>query len=267
MGDAKMNGEVSADLQASNMLSPRRESKSEHVRRVFENTPHYLKNRGVDIQFRVETVGIFAGDCTSMRLLDIGCGDGSISTPLLKDDVKLTLLDLSTNMLATAAGKVPADLSKNVELRNENFMEASFGPEPFDLIVTVGVMAHVDSPDEFVAKIKSLLRPGGRLIIEFTDSRHFVGEIGRFWGRMKELVAPSLYSTNRLSFGEVSPLFKKHNLKLISTFRYSRIPLPGVDRTLSHDFQFRLAKRLFGKCTSNRNAWLGNEYICLLEAE
>ena len=30
---------------------------------------------------------------------------------------------------------------------------------PFDLIVTVGVMAHVDSPDEFLRKIKTLLRP------------------------------------------------------------------------------------------------------------
>jgi len=262
-----MNGEVSADIQTSSMLSPRPESKSEHVRRVFENTPHYLKNRGVDIQFRVETVGMFAGDCSKMRLLDIGCGDGSISTPLLKHDAKLILLDLSTNMLATAVTKIPADLSKNVELRNENFMEASFGPELFDLIVTVGVMAHVDSPDEFVARIKSHLQPGGRLIIEFTDSRHFIGEIGRFWGKMKELVAPSLYSTNRLSFSEVSQLFKKHNFRLISIFRYSRIPLPGVDRMLSHDFQFRLAKLIFGKCASNRNAWLGNEYICLLEAE
>jgi SAM-dependent methyltransferase len=262
-----MNDEAGADLHAVGIAQPRPESKSDHVRQVFENASHYLKSRGVDIRFRVETVKAFAENLKYNRFMDIGCGDGSISLQLLTPTSHVTLLDLSTNMLSIAKNNVPESLSQNAEMRNENFMVASFDGELFELIVTVGVMAHVDSPDAFVAKIKNLLRPGGSLIIEFTDSRHPVGELGRFWGRIKELVAPSRYPTNRLSFPDVSLLFEKHQLKLVSIFRYSRIPIPGIDRLLNHEIQYRLAKLLFGQSANNRNAWLGNEYICRLTVE
>ncbi len=108
------------------------------------------------------------------RLLDVGCGDGSISLQLLTSGSHLTLLDLSANMVALAKKNVPEEFSANVVVRNENFIGASFNSDPFDLVVTVGVMAHVDSPNTFLAEIRTLLRPGGSLIIEFTDSQHFV---------------------------------------------------------------------------------------------
>jgi cyclopropane fatty-acyl-phospholipid synthase-like methyltransferase len=242
------------------------DSKSDYVRQVFENAPHYLKSRRVDIRFRIEAVKRLASSIVWQRLLDIGCGDGSISLQLLTPASHLTLLDLSASMVSFAKKNVPDGLAGNVEVRNENFMLASFDSEPFDLIVTVGVMAHVDSPDAFLAKIKGLLRPGGSLIIEFTDSRHFVGQLGRFWGRLKEIAAPARYPTNRLSFSDIAPLFEKHDFSLVSAFRYSRIPLPAIDRILSPEIQYRIARMIFGGPSNNRNAWLGNEYICLLRA-
>lgn len=254
------------DLQEAGVIASRTNSKSDYVRQVFEDAPHYLKSRRVDIRFRIEAVRSFASSMAWQRLLDIGCGDGSISLQLLTPASHLTLLDLSASMASFARKNVPDGLAGNVEVRNENFMLASFGPEPFDLIVTVGVMAHVDSLDAFLAKIQSLLRPGGSLIVEFTDSRHFIGQLGRLWGRLKEIAAPALYPTNRLSFSEVAPLFEKHDLSLVSAFRYSRIPLPGIDRILSPEIQYRIAKMIFGGCSNNRNAWLGNEYICVLRA-
>jgi cyclopropane fatty-acyl-phospholipid synthase-like methyltransferase len=258
-----MDCEADVDRQPDIGVS-RAENKSDRVREVFENAPHYLKSRRIDIRFRVETVKQLAAGLKWQRLLDIGCGDGSISLQLLAPASHLTLLDLSASMVSIVKKNIPENLTGNVDVRNENFMTASFAPKLFDLIVTVGVMAHVDSPDAFLAKVKSLLRPGGSLIVEFTDSRHYVGQLGRFWGRIKELVAPSRYPTNRLSFADVSSLFEKHQLKLVSAFRYSRIPLPGIDRIVSHEMQYRTAKLMFGEYTNNRNAWLGNEYICLL---
>ena len=253
------------DLQEAGVMVSRTDSKSDYVRQVFEDAPHYLKSRRVDIRFRVEAVKKFASSMVWQRLLDIGCGDGSISLQLITPASHLTLLDLSAGMASFAKKNVPDGLAGNVEIRNENFMLASFA-EPFDLIITVGVMAHVDSPDAFLAKIKGLLRPGGSLILEFTDSRHFIGQLGRFFGRLKEMAAPALYPTNRLSFSEIAPLFDKYDLSLVTAFRYSRIPLPGIDRILSPGIQYRIAKMIFGGCLNNKNAWLGNEYICVLRA-
>jgi ubiquinone/menaquinone biosynthesis C-methylase UbiE len=261
-----MDSEVSSSLQTVAIVSPRMASKSNHVQEVFENASHYLKSRQVDIRFRIETVRTLASMVKWQRLLDIGCGDGSISLQLLTSDSRLTLLDLSANMAALAKKNVPEEFLANVVVRNENFIGASFDSVSFDLVVTVGVLAHVDSPDAFLAEIRTLLRPGGSLIIEFTDSQHIVGRLGKIWGRLKEVVAPARYPTNKLSFADVTPLFEKNNLKLISMFRYARIPIPGIDRIMSPAKQYKIAKLIFGDCSNNKNVAFGNEYICLLTA-
>ena len=221
----------------------------------------------MDILFRLETVREFSSRVSWQRILDVGCGDGSISLQLLTQNSHLTLLDISKSMLSIAKERVPEHLAANVVVRHENFQAACFGDERFDLIITVGVMAHVDSPDAFLAKLRSLLNPGGSLIIEFTDSRHFVGRVGRGLGRLKEAVAPARYETNKLSYSIVASLFQKHRLRQCAAFRYARVPVPAVDRLMGTTLQYRLAKRVFNDCVENTNAALGNEYICMLTAD
>lgn len=262
-----MNNEVCEDGKPATVSDTRIVGKTRQVRQVFENTDRYLESRAVDIRFRVETVKEFAAEIQWQKILDIGCGDGSISLQLLNRESHLTLLDLSTNMIDLAVANIPDALARNVEIRNGDFTAIELESQAFDLIVTVGVMAHVDSPDKFLAKISEILRPGGSLVIEFTDSGHIVGKLGRLWGCLKELLAPAKYSTNRLSFTKAVSLFEKHHLRLISVFRYARLPLPGIDKILSHEIQYRIATLIFGKSRNNRNAWLGNEYICLLTRE
>jgi len=259
--------DVAADFQAPGAAALRLNGKSDQVRSVFENAPRYLNSRRVDIRVRAETVKEFAATREWQRLLDIGCGDGTISLPLLTPTSHLTLLDLSASMTAIAKSNIPERLAANVEVRNEDFMKASFDSASFDLIISVGVMAHVESPDDFLSAIAKLLRPGGRLIIEFTDCRHIVGRLGRFFGTLQELVAPPKYRTNRLSFPEVALLFKRHGLRLISEFRYATVPVPGIERLLSHDVLYRIVELTFGRYTKEKNAWLGNEYICILTVD
>src|ERR1700737_2788211 len=139
-----MNGEAGIDLQVVSMETSRTDGKSDQVRQVFENAPRYFKSRQGDIRFRVETVRTFAADLKWQKLLDIGCGDGTISLQLLTPTSHLTLLDLSASMAALAKSNVPEDFAANVDVRNENFIATSFDSQLFDLIVTVGVMAHVD---------------------------------------------------------------------------------------------------------------------------
>lgn len=253
-----------SDLAETGYARSQTPSKRDHVRQVFENTAHYLANRGVDIRFRRDTVAAFASTVPWRTLLDVGCGDGSISLPHLCSGTRLTLMDLSAAMIRHATSRVPSSLSGNVTLCNDDFLTANFNGTHFDLIVSVGVLAHVDSPDAFIAKFRSLLCPNGHLIVEFTDCCHFVGRLGRFWGGFKELLAPARYQTNKLSYASVAPLFEKHGLHLVSCFRYSRIPIPAVDRVLGEERHYRHASRFFGTARRNTHAALGNEYICLL---
>lgn len=239
-------------------------TKVNHVKSVFENVSHYIGGRYVDIRMRADTVRVFANKSHWRRLLDIGCGDGSISLPLLAADKQLVLLDLSSNMAATAAARVPSEFSANVEVRNEDFVTAKFGPEAFDLIICVGVVAHVDSPEQFIARITKLLRPGGSLIVEFTDSRHPIGRLGRALGWLKELAAPAKYRTNYISSAQMQHIFNTQRLQLVSVFRYANIPIPLIERVLKPEVLLAIVRRVFGRNGRNRTAWLGNEYLCLL---
>jgi SAM-dependent methyltransferase len=242
-------------------------SRSDHVRLVFENAPRYLSSRGVDIRFRIETIRDYAARLQWASLLDIGCGDGSLSLQLVTPDTTATLMDLSSAMAAMATSNIPHGLDANVEVRNEDFAIAEFRSKRYDLIIAVGVMAHVDSPDAFLQKLKGLLKPQGNVVLEFTDARHIVGRIGRLWGWVKEILAPAQYPTNKLSYAEVATLLEHHDLKIVATFRYSRVPLPAFNRVFGHPSEFRLLQRCFGNCNDNRNARFGNEYIFLLESK
>jgi 2-polyprenyl-3-methyl-5-hydroxy-6-metoxy-1,4-benzoquinol methylase len=225
-----------------------------------------LGGRSFDIRIRAETVREFLGDTAHSRILDIGCGDGSISLPLLTAHNRITLMDLSTAMTAAARQNIPEHLTANAEVVNEDFMKAELEPHSYDVILCLGVLAHVDSPPECIARLATLLRPGGKLILELTDSQHFAGMLTRFYQWLCALRKPRTYSLNKVSFAYVGQLLRGNQLRMISFFRYY-LPSAPLIHNLSQDTRYRLIRRIFGTSRSNRAAWLGNEYICLLTSD
>jgi 2-polyprenyl-3-methyl-5-hydroxy-6-metoxy-1,4-benzoquinol methylase len=121
-------------------------SKTAQVKSFFIQPERYLLRSQYNIRIRAEVVKGFVGDTCYGSILDIGCGDGSISLPLLRQDMQLTLLDISRNMLSVARSHIPAAFSDQVQLVNDDFMHAELGPQAYDLILCLGVLAHVDSP-------------------------------------------------------------------------------------------------------------------------
>ncbi|MFZ0300332.1 MAG: class I SAM-dependent methyltransferase [Candidatus Sulfotelmatobacter sp.] len=233
---------------------------TEHVRELFDNAEWYLKGWRHSIRIREETVRDLIRNRGYKRILDIGCGDGSISIPLLKPGVRLTLLDISGSMLANARHRVPAGLESNVEFVNQDFLEASL-PVGYDLILCIGVFAHVGSPSAVVEKIGSLLAPGGCVIAESTDPDHVVTRISRVYSRVREkLTTPATYQLKALSAEQVTEMFAGQRLELSAMYRYS-LPLPGMTRVLSEHSLYRLNRMLFGRYPNGKNAVLGNELI------
>jgi ubiquinone/menaquinone biosynthesis C-methylase UbiE len=242
------------------MAGPANPDKVERVRSFFDRTNNYLPKRWLDIRLRAETIRDLTKDGDFKDILDIGCGSGAISAPLLNPQRHLTLLDLSSNMLSIARSQIPAELAPNVEFVNQDFLAAEFKPSSFDLVICLGVLAHVNSPSDTLARVASVLRPGGTLILEWTDSRHLMGRINWYYNSLAALIAPPTYQVNLLSSAEVISIAKKHGFCSISEYRYA-LPLPKTAWMVTPADLYRMTRLVFGEAGHNRNAWLGNQHI------
>jgi ubiquinone/menaquinone biosynthesis C-methylase UbiE len=234
------------------------------VREVFEAPDWYLRGTGFNIRIRRETVRDLVAGSRFARILDVGCGDGDISIPLLQPDNHLTLVDVSSRMISIARSIVPPALAENVEFLNADLMVAPLGFQAYDLILCLGVLAHVESPMATLARLANLLRPGGSLILEFTDAFHPLGLLNVLYHKLRATIRPSGYSLNRLSRRDVFGMLKKANLRLVSAYRYG-MWLPLVHKIFSQDALYRMVRAVYGTSQKSRNGLLGNAYICLVK--
>jgi len=239
-------------------------SKTEQVKTLFETPQKYLDPRQYDIRIRVETVGQFTEGLEFKNILDIGCGDGSISLPLLPRCKKLTLLDLSRNMLNLASKRIPSNRLDDVEMIDGDFITANLESESFDLIFCIGVLAHVDSPADVIEKVSRLAKPGAWIILEFTDSFHFWGVPVVFYQNLLKLLKPAPYKLNRLRRIEVLKLCRHSGLGILGLYRYGLPPL-GSHKFLDQEGMYGLTRRLFGSSKHSRKQWMGNQFIYRLQ--
>jgi ubiquinone/menaquinone biosynthesis C-methylase UbiE len=193
-------------------------------------------------------------------MLDIGCGDGSISVPVLTPRNRLTLVDMSATMLGIARSRVSADLSTRVTTINDQFMNARLAPASFDLILCLGVLAYVSDSRAFAERIASLLGPRGDVIVECSDSSNAVSKLRRALGTVTGVLAPGKVPLILHSSAEVTGIFGQLGFALKGSFRYS-LPLPGIRKFMSQGVQYKTTRALYGSAAKNRLPWLGSECI------
>jgi 2-polyprenyl-3-methyl-5-hydroxy-6-metoxy-1,4-benzoquinol methylase len=201
---------------------------SENNVKLFFNKLDYLKNSSDRIIIRSNIVKKFLGNLNNVTILDIGCGDGSLSLPFLNESNHLTLVDISNNMLAKVKDKIPEQLANNIRLVNDSF-EAINDKDQFDVIICVGVIAHVPAVDALFAKISAVLKSGGILIIETTPNPYPIGKLlfPYYFLRSLLLGHTSKYNKNRLKVNELMAYADNMGLECLQTIRYS-FPLPGM---------------------------------------
>ncbi|MGO9209392.1 MAG: class I SAM-dependent methyltransferase [Terriglobales bacterium] len=228
----------------------------EQVKPLFVRPDWFLQKKRYNIRLRAEIIQQFLNGEQFDSVLDVGCGDGSLSLPHLRPQNRLTLVDISEDMLAAARAQIPAELAGNVKILNNDFMGAELEPHGYDLILCVGVLAYVESPATAIARVASLLKPGGTVITENTDSSHLLSLL---YARARRVLGPDC-SLNAVPTRAVLDLYHKQGFELSAMYRYS-LALPGLGSILSQPQLYRLVRALHGTLGSNRNKWLGNECL------
>lgn len=233
------------------------------VKNAFEAPEWYFNRLNYRIRLRAEVIAEMTRDLNFTKYIDIGCGDGSISIQLLNPNRRLTLQDLSSAMLKRASSLVPAELQKNVTLVEGDFREAGLEIESYDLVICLGVLSYIDQLDPFLRQLNSLIKPGGQLIIECSDSTHPLSRLTSTYSwitwnlKGRPMTGMKLQShTSRT----VESSLKDIGFQLQRRFRYS-MPLPLIRSVFGQQFHYRTNRLLHGTAKNHRLSALGTECI------
>jgi ubiquinone/menaquinone biosynthesis C-methylase UbiE len=234
------------------------------VKDAFTDCQWYLSGYAANIRIRAETVSTFVHDYRPRKVLDVGCGDGSLSLPLLQQGAHVTFLDISTKMLQTVRDRLPAEQKEQASFINLSFDEAAFEGASFDAIIFVGVLAYIQNIDATFAKLRSLLKPGGALILEYTDASHFIGRLNFGYRDVTALFRLPRCKTFRHSQAVVDTALERAGFERKAGFRYF-YSIPLLFRYASQMRIYGIIRTLFGSAEKPRRQCLGSEALGLYQ--
>ena len=118
------------------------------------------------------------------RILDVGCGSGGLATALGAAGHVVTAIDASAEAVQQAR-------TNGVDARQADFAEFSGGP--FDVVLFSFSLHHIAPLEKALDKVRALLAPGGRLILEeFAIERVDAATAAWFFGTQDLLTAAGL---------------------------------------------------------------------------
>jgi 2-polyprenyl-3-methyl-5-hydroxy-6-metoxy-1,4-benzoquinol methylase len=124
-------------------------------------------------QARAEIVAAAIRDAVRVtpdtRVIDIGAGTGLLGIALAPHVGEVVLAEPSAGMLEVATEKLSAGGPANVGAVRFDLLDPPPG-EPFDLVVSLLVLHHLEDTGAALSAIAGLLRPGGYLALADLDT-------------------------------------------------------------------------------------------------
>lgn len=240
-----------------------KETKAKEVRAFFEQPEVYL-TYDYNLHLRLDTIREFIGDEHFNSVLDMPCGTGDLSIPLLNQFGDLTMIDFSENMIAHAAKQIPENAADKVRLVRSDFYAYSFEEQRFDLILAVGILAHIDDPMKFLMRIGRLVKPGGKLIVQNTNYAAPYTKLIRMYHGVKRMLGKSTYKLNWVKEKDVIRTLKNEGFEMRRSFRYHQSWL-GFSHLMSNEQKMEKTRKKFGTAKEPRNQHSGSDVIYLFE--
>ncbi len=222
-----------------------------NVHSYFNATQNYLKN-SFGIRIRAELVRDLVGNPEERRILDVGCGNGMVSKQFINRNT-ITFLDLSENMIALVKQGMSTD-----ELAQSSFFVGSFSDfevhEKYNIIIAMGLLAHVPDVSECVEWVSSALAPKGVALIQFSNYDHVLTK--KSINNSKQYS----YSINKIRYKDIKHIIETSGMKVKKEVQFSFL-LPGMGR-LPEWFLYRYSK--FIAKSGFFSKW-GTDFIFLCE--
>lgn len=115
------------------------------------------------------------------QVLEVGVGTG-LTLPLYPPQAHVTGIDLSPEMLRLAEQRATQLSGRHITLTLMDAEQLEFDTNSFDCVVVPYVLSVTPNPDQLVAEIRRVCRPGGHIVIV----NHFSGS--KLWSLPERLV-------------------------------------------------------------------------------
>jgi ubiquinone/menaquinone biosynthesis C-methylase UbiE len=128
-----------------------------------------------------------------MKLLEIGCGTGSTALTHASQVSHILAIDFSEKMIELAETKRNSAGIRNVDFECRTFKVLNLPDNSFDIVLGLSILHLLESWNETIQNVYSLLKPGGWFIsstVCIADSMKlfkFIAPIGRSIGLLPEL--------------------------------------------------------------------------------
>lgn len=104
--------------------------------------------------------------CESMRILEIGCGDGGNLVPFAKQGCSVLGVDMAASRIEVAR-KCFAEMGLKGDFLAADIFTVKELEHQFDLIICHDVIEHIMDKELFVSNLKKYVKPGGMVFMSF----------------------------------------------------------------------------------------------------
>jgi SAM-dependent methyltransferase len=162
---------------------------------------------GLDVERETleRLVGRLKKEMPNGHMLDMGCGRGDFLKVAQDQGYTVQGSDLST---------APSP-HKDIPIFQGFLMDANFGTEQFDIIVTRNTLEHIFDPNEDLRELNRILKPGGLLYVKVPHVKYEEGWRCRAFFGFKSLFTPPVH-LNHFSTGTLSGILKRNGFEVIS---------------------------------------------------
>jgi SAM-dependent methyltransferase len=110
----------------------------------------------------VATLGITAG----LRVLDLGCGDGTTALPAARLGADVLGVDIASNLVAAGNARAQSHGLTNLRFQEGDASDLSeIDDDSFDLVVSIFGAMFAPRPADVAKEVVRVTRPGGRIVM------------------------------------------------------------------------------------------------------
>lgn len=111
---------------------------------------------------------------------DVGCSSGYLARPLAASGARVVGLEVDA-----AAAAEARRICEQVLVGDVESMELPFAPASFDVVVCGDVLEHLRDPGATLARLRPVLRPGGRLVLSTPNVANWAMRLSLLVGRWR----------------------------------------------------------------------------------